>query len=142
MKDPEQLYRNAYFGILNEVIDLNGRWIPVYSKFVPSTTARPYICISEVTIADGGTGARCQTWDCTILVDIVTEYDNNKLKASDVIGVGAKVLELTQGMNRDLGGVFQFDSHRLELSQTLTEINEANVIDRRLMRFRNKLSEL
>lgn len=142
MKDPEQLYRNAYFTALKGGITLNGKVVPVYSKFVPSTTDRPYICISAVTIGDGGTGGRCQTWDCTILVDIVTEYDNNKLKASEVIGVGAKVLELTGGMDQDIAGEFQFDSHKLELSQTLTEINEANVIDRRLMRFRNKLSEL
>lgn len=139
MKDPEEALRTAYNVAFTGKIGLKGVVVPVYVAAVPSTESAPYICISEVTVSASDIIQGCTNYDCTVLVDVVTEYDNNKITPSDASRIGAAVMKLSENIDITLDGNWKVAKHQLELSQSLLEENEAKIVHRRLIRFRNRL---
>lgn len=171
MKDPQEAIRTAYFTRLNGAVMLdvlNGApppeaptggaldddanifdftpavapAVPVYSYFVPASATRPYILLSQQTVADGRTG-NCPSADTSILVEVVTEYEGQAVRASDADRIASQVIDLldTFQAGGSLEG-FEFNRHYLESSNMLNEINGARMINRRLLRFRDVVFEL
>jgi hypothetical protein len=114
----------------------------VYSYFVHSKATRPYILLSQQTVADGRTG-NCPSADTTILVEVVTEYEGQAVKASDADRIAKQIIDLTNDFAQTgtLDG-FEFNRHYLESSNMLNEANGAKLINRRLLRFRDVVFEL
>lgn len=117
--------------------------VPVYSYFVPAAATRPYILLSQQTVADGRTG-NCPSADTSILVEVVTEYEGQAVRASDADRIASQIVDLLsvfQTRGSYLTG-FEFNRHYLESSNMLNEINGAKQINRRLLRFRDVVFEL
>ncbi len=139
MKDPEQDLKNAYLAALKGAISINQAIVPVFVTVVPSNVPRPYICLSEVTVTDGGTGKKCPSFECTVLVDVVTEYDNWAYKPSEAAAIGAAVMQLSEDIGEKITNAWQVFSHRLDTSFQLLEDAGSKEVNRRLLRFRDKL---
>lgn len=143
MKDPQEAIRTAYFTRLSGAVSLAGVPVRVYSYFVPAAATRPYILLSQQTVADGRTG-NCPSSDTSILVEVVTEYEGQAVRASDADRIASQIVELLsvfQTRGSYLTG-FAFTRHYLESSNMLNEVNGAKQINRRLLRFRDVVFEL
>lgn len=145
MKDPQQAIRNAYLSLLeNKVFTEGPRYAAVYADFVPSTATRPYVLLSQQTVAEGRTGKRCPSAECTILVEVVWQAQGNIALTSELNTMSAQAIEALEPLaarpTNELEG-FEVTEHRLESSNVLDESNGAHVILRRLMRFRDVVFE-
>lgn len=143
MKDPQEAIRTAYFTRLSGAVSLDGVAVRVYSYFVPGNATRPYILLSQQTVADGRTG-NCPSADTTILVEVVTEYEGQAVKASDADKIANQIvtlLDVFQHRGNYMEG-WAFTRHIWESSNMLNEINGARQINRRLLRFRDVVFEI
>lgn len=143
MRDPQEAIRTAYFKRLSGAVTLAGVPIRVYSYFVTGKAERPYILLSQQTVADGRTG-NCPSSDTSILVEVVTEYEGQAVKASDADRIATQIIHLLDEfrIRGDYMEGFEFNRHYLESSNMLNEVNGAKMINRRLLRFRDVVFEL
>lgn len=145
MRDPQQAIRNAYLALLKDAVYTVGPvYAQVYADFIPAAATMPYVYLSQQTVADRSTGS-CPSAECTILVEVVNEYQGSLARTSEVNDMAALVLEalrpLTQRPTNGLEG-FEVTRHYLESSNTLApEVSDASVLVRRLLRFRDIVFE-
>ncbi|GAA4299395.1 hypothetical protein [Nibribacter koreensis] len=144
MRDPQQALRNAYLSLLeNQVFIAGPAYAQVYADFVPSTAARPYVLLSQQTVADGRTG-NCPSAECTILVEIVWEVQGNLARTSEVNAMAEQAMQalkpLTERPTNVIEG-FEVNQHYLEGSNTITEADPTSTRIRRLLRFRDVVFE-
>jgi hypothetical protein len=146
MKDPAQALRDAYFQLLRGAINLNAQVVPVYTA-VPLAAVKPYIFLSTQTVTEVRGNPNCAMVDCTLLIDIVTEYPANAVKTSEADTIGSQINDRAKYFTFRPGcviggGDFDIHTHRLESSYNLQEDNGANLINRRLLRFRDLVESL
>lgn len=144
MRDPQQAIRNAYLALLKDAVYTAGPvYAQVYADFVPSTAQRPYVLLSQQTVSDARTG-NCPSASCTILVEIVQEYQGGLSKTSEVNDMASLAITALTALGKrptnELEG-FEVTTHYLESSNVLMEERDASVVIRRLMRFRDIVFE-
>lgn len=145
MRDPQQAIRNAYLALLKDAVYTEGPvYAQVYADFIPASATMPYVYLSQQTVSDRNTGS-CPSAECTILVEVVNEYQGSLAKTSEVNDMAAQVLAalapLAHRPTNELEG-FEVNRHYLESSNTLPpEASDASVLVRRIMRFRDIVFE-
>lgn len=136
--DPQESIKNAYYAKLEGNIFLNGLAVPVYVA-VSEPTPAPYVYFADQTINETQIAAACTQGDCTILLDLVTEYPTNQVRESEVNSIAEQVRTLLQPLNGETVDNFQFTRHVLENSNTVKELAGNYKRVRRLMRFRDTI---
>ncbi|GAB2539815.1 hypothetical protein [Rufibacter soli] len=143
-EDPQQTLRTAYLALLrNQVFTAGPVYAQVYADFIPSNATRPYVFLSQQTVAERNTGS-CPSAECTILVEVVQAYQGNLAKTSEVNDMAKQVIKALAPLKtfpgNELEG-FKVTSHVLELSTPLTEQENDFIVFRRLLRFRDIVFE-
>lgn len=89
MKDPNRIYRTAFFTALNGLISLNGEVLPVYDTAIPPGKSHPCVVMTGQTNVDPNLIKNCQVWESTILIRCITksniQFDVRGMDAADEI---------------------------------------------------------
>ena len=145
MIDPFEAVRSAYYQRLSGAVTLNGNPVAVYAGFARATAKRPYVLLSTQTASQRSRAMACQGSETTLLVDIVTEFPEGMVRISDADRIAAQVVELMDILSTRPGnevGPFEVIGHRLDSTNNMQEINGDSLINRRLLRFRDELTQI
>lgn len=134
----------AYFNALNGNITLNAVNVPVFDR-VTNTQEYPYIHLSTQTQSDTS-NKQTFTSDTTMLIDIVTAFDNGFGGKKDSDTIAEQVLDIVRTMVSD--GYIAVDSQikivtaTLDDSYNIESQNATHTIYRKLLRIRNKVEQI
>jgi hypothetical protein len=146
MKDAGLIIRTKIFERLNQTITYNSKSVKCYDYASVSTQAYPpYIIIGNFTSTEIGEGSK-QSYgqECFIDIEVITSYSNafGGRKDSDLIA--NEVMELIrtrQAGYLDLSPNWTCIGVQLDNTTNLMELNNSDMIIRKIMRFKINIYE-
>lgn len=90
MLDPDEYVRKAYFGLLK------GKGFGVYDMVLPKPVAIPsvYVLLGTQTSVEYSRTQCSHEWDCTILVEVIGEFENGLANRAAVDAVKRTIINL------------------------------------------------
>ncbi|MBX0290112.1 DUF3168 domain-containing protein [Hymenobacter sp. HSC-4F20] len=137
LHDPQLPLQKSVFQALGGTpILIAGQAIPVF-EFAPSGAIPPCILITQQTVKPQGNLAGCKTWECSLLLDIITSFQGKNQVSSRLANQIAEViLSRLENQRLTLEGGFDMSPAGLELSTMLTDNVSQDTVDvHRYLRF-------
>lgn len=143
MIDANYHIRKAYFQRLNGSIEINGNPVHIYDRMAPNQAVCPYVILSTQTSVDQSV-KRSQAQECTMLLDVVTEFTGG-VDSSQADIIVNQIYQLIYPVDSsgyiDAGPELTVVSTRLISDTTLEAQNDTFKILRRLIRFTHHVHE-
>ncbi|ACU61359.1 DUF3168 domain-containing protein [Chitinophaga pinensis] len=143
MIDANYHIRKGYFQRLNGSVIINSVAVPVYDGMAPNQAVCPYIILSTQTSVDRS-AKRCQSQECTMLLDIVTEATGG-VDRSQADAIVNQIYQLIYPVDAagyiDAGPDLTVISTRLISDTTMEMQDDTFKILRRLIRFTHQVHE-